>query len=475
MIRDMSDSGAYVPSQAPPDDGAANGSTRLPEAASRRRWIPVSVLLVLTLICAALSFQVKQDCRSTGWATPAQFVHACYSDIPALFYARGLAEGKPPYFADVPPDQHVEYPVLTGAVMWATALMVPENADPGTRSRWYFDVNFLFLVIVFAVAVVATARTTDGHWQDAAMVAVAPGWVLAGTVNWDLWAVMLTALATLAWARNRTVLAGVWLGLAVAMKFYPLLLLGPFFLLCLRAARLKAFACTALAAAGAWLAVNVPVMVANFDGWARFYVLSRERGAGFSSVWLVLQQRGSVWVQDPERLNPVALAVFVACCAAIAILALLAPRRPRVAQLAFLTVAAFILTNKVYSPQYVTWLVPLAVLARPSWRDFLVWQAAEVVHFFGIWRYLAGYPPADPAHAISAETYHLTVLVHVFGTLWFAAVVVRDALVPSKDPVRRRGADDSAGGPLDGADDVVSVTRLSGRTRRAKVPVTPRA
>ena len=34
----------------------------------------------------------------------------------------------------------------------------------------------------------------------------------------------------------------------------------------------------------------------------------------------------------------------------------------------FLIVVAFTLTNKVYSPQYSLWLVPLAVMARPRWR-----------------------------------------------------------------------------------------------------------
>ncbi|OKJ25939.1 hypothetical protein AMK24_31495, partial [Streptomyces sp. CB02366] len=49
--------------------------------------------------------------------------------------------------------------------------------------------------------------------------------------------------------------------------------------------------------------------------------------------------------------------LMVVFCAGIAGLALSAARRPRFAQLAFLVVAAFVLTNKVYSPQYVRWLI----------------------------------------------------------------------------------------------------------------------
>ncbi len=75
-------------------------------------------------------------------------------------------------------------------------------------------------------------------------------------------------------------------------------------------------------------------------------------------------------------------------CVLIGVLALTAPRRPRLAQLAFLIVAAFILTNKVYSPQFVIWLIPLLALARPRWRDFLIWQTFEALHWAAVWMYL---------------------------------------------------------------------------------------
>ncbi len=129
--------------------------------------------------------------------------------------------------------------------------------------------------------------------------------------------------------------------------------------------------------------------------------------------------------------------LFALACAAIAVLALIADRRPRLPQLAFLVVAAFLLTNKVYSPQYVLWLLPLAVLARPRWRDFLIWQAGEVVHFVGTWLLLAGYPPGTAERALERRRRTaLTVLAHVPATLWLCAMVVRDILRPEHDPVR---------------------------------------
>jgi uncharacterized membrane protein len=259
----------------------------------------------------------------------------------------------------------------------------------------------------------------------------------------------------------------VLVGLAIAAKFYPLFVLGPLFLLCLRAGRLREFRSLLGGAVLAWLVVNVPVMVADFDGWSKFYVLSRDRGAGFSSVWFVLSQQGLA-VPD-GALNWLAGGLFVLCCVALAWLILAAPRRPRLPQVAFLVLAAFLLTNKVYSPQYVLWLIPLAALARPRWRDILIWQAGEFIHFIGIWLLIAGYDPGRSERALNADGYGVTVLAHLAGTLWLMGVIVRDVWRPEHDPVRADGFDDPAGGPLDGAPDVVTLAppvrpRLAGRT-----------
>ncbi|HMA46834.1 MAG TPA: hypothetical protein VKP11_06510, partial [Frankiaceae bacterium] len=80
-----------------------------------------------------------------------------------------------------------------------------------------------------------------------------------------------------------------------------------------------------------------------------------------------------------DRLSALTLVAFLLLLTGIAALAVGAPRRPRLPQLAFLTMTAFLLTNKVFSPQYVLWMLPLAALARPRWRAFLAWQATEAL------------------------------------------------------------------------------------------------
>ena len=149
----------------------------------------------------------------------------------------------------------------------------------------------------------------------------------------------------------------------------------------------------------------------------------------------------------------------------IGLLILAAPRRPRVPQVFFLVLAVFLLSNKVWSPQYVVWLVPLVVLCRPRFWAYAVWQLAEVSYFFAIWAYLitvytAGGPVSpESVGGISPGVYFAAVVARFATVAMLAALVVRDILHPGADLVRAAGDDDPAGGCLDNAPDAVTLRR----------------
>jgi uncharacterized membrane protein len=435
------------------------------------------VLMLATGLVSVLGYLQKAPCRRVGFDFAPTVRHACYTDIYPLYFGRGLVDGKIPYLDKIP--EPVEYPVLTGGFMHVMAVIARWFGGPDAVSRgmWFFALTALALVVCAVVTVLATAYVAGRHGLRAGlMVAVSPGLLLAAYINWDLLAVALAALGLAAWARRRHTLAGVLLGLAVAATFYPLMFIGPLFLLCLRAGRLREFGRLLAGAVVAWLVVNVPIMLAAWESWARFYTFNQERPVDWGSIFFLASREGLSSANDVSTLNLMGEAGFGVLALAIAVLILAAPRRPRLPQVMFLVLVAFLLTNKVWSPQYVLWLLPLVALARPKVPAYVLWQAAEVVYFVGIWWYLlagsyqkpgvglgdtlsavrAGHAPAA---GIGDGVYYIALLARFLSVLLLAALVVVDILAPGRDLVRADGSDDPAGGVLDGATDRVTLSR----------------
>ena len=456
---------------------------------SRRLWSPVRVLLALTLLTCTLGFAQKAPCRTEAWAHEFQYTHLCYTDVFALYFSERLSEGKRPYL-----DHPVEYPVVMGAAMELAAKAV-HPFDPATRPRHFFDLTWALLTGCALAVVVTTAKLAGRRPWDAALFAAAPLLVLHGTTNWDLIAMALAGGGLLAWAQRRPVLAGVLLGLATSAKLYPVLFLVPLAVLCLRARRFRPLSVTAVATVLTAVAVTAPVYLVSpyfadvhgqqtqvatrpldrlgsgglaalkphvdvilpdgtpargVNSVYRFFDLNSTRGADWDSLWFVLQTwRGQPLDSGsgpPSTLNLGVAASFIALLIGIGVLALRAARRPRLPQLLFLVMVAFLLTNKVFSPQYSLWLLPLYALALPRWRPFVVWQAAEALVLFTRFYFFISLDSAG--QGIGVWWFLTAVLLRDAALVGLAALVIRDVLRPEHDVVRRDGVDDPAGGWL---------------------------
>lgn len=417
--------------------------------------------IAASVLGAMLGYAEKMPCSYGGaWNTNiGQFRDLCYTDIYPLYYAEQLSAGKVPYYG-----HPVEYPVLMGWMMEAAAWAVHSVTDVVSRGVDFYNVSAVLLTVCLIVGVVATGATAhreseETGWKSAMMVALSPGLILAAFINWDLFAMALAACGLAAWAYRRPWLAGVFLGLAVATKFYPLLFFGALFLLCLRAGKLLEFGKALGGGLIAWLVINLPVALTATSGWAEFYAFSRSRGADWGSIWFLFETYNVRGLGNSalSTLNIMSSGAFAVACVLIAVLALAAPRRPRLPQLCFLLLASFLILNKVWSPQYVIWLVPLAVLSRPRIWAYVLWQLAEIAYFFGIWEFFVNM--YDPPNGITTGWYFVTLTARLLTLAILASTVVADVLQPARDQVRASGRnDDPAGGVLDGAPDRLVIT-----------------
>jgi len=207
-----------------------------------------------------------------------------------------------------------------------------------------------------------------------AVVAAAP--LLVGPIflnAYDLWPAFLLSLALALLVFDRPLLAFGVLGAAVAAKFYPVAVLPIALLYVERQLRRSAL----LTFAGVVALAHLPFLVLGPGGLKESYWLQAKRGLELNSLggaFLLAFGDPKLGNEPPGSLNvlggaadAIAVVSSLLVLVAIAAVAVAFARSRRdssaVVLAAAAAVAGFVAFNKVFSAQYVDWLVPLAPLA----------------------------------------------------------------------------------------------------------------
>jgi len=365
-------------------------------------------VIALALFAALLSCVKFDHCYNSNWTGVGVDVHECYSDLPALYDARGLVNHLWPYSSAT---NSVEYPPLTGVVMWATAMITPHGAN---SDKYYFLINIFLLALLFIGTAVLVSKMNPNKWY---LLPLLPAVIASMYINWDLWAV-ITAVAAIYWFdRKRFDLSALTLSVSIATKFFPIVLLIPILTIFIHRREFARALRYLFITAGFWLAINLPFMFTTPSGWWRFFKLNGERPADLGSLWQAL----NIFNINPLHINFYWIVLFLLTSLVVVRCLFRRATIPRLAEIAFIFVALFTAFNKVYSPQYVLWLAPLAVIALTRKGDraaFWVWQGAEALYHFAIWEYLGGY--AGAKFALPPSWYAAFILIRISASLFFA-------------------------------------------------------
>ena len=372
----------------------------------------IKVLLVLAIFAALLSFTKFSHCESTTWATPDQYIHACYSDLPALFDERAMADNTWPYSSKT---NAVEYPVITGLVMYATSFVAHSPIS-------YFNFNAFLLALLFIAVVLIVRRIKP---EFAYLVAVAPAMIASLYINWDLWAIATMMLAIYWFDRKAYLNSSVALAISISTKFLPIFLMLPILFILWRQNQIKELLKFAVTTTLVWLAINLPFALTTPTGWWRFYKLNLERQDDWGSIWLALSQLGV----GLTNLNYLALLLLLIGLVSFAIFLFELKNTPTLASVSFIVLAIVMVASKVYSPQYVLWLTPLAVIALTNKKDlhaFWIWQVAETIYHVAIWQHLA---LVTGAHfGLQQGGYATITLIRIAATLYLVFTLIKRAL-----------------------------------------------
>ena len=338
---------------------------------------------LLTVVLGACTLLVLASAAWKGVCLDGSrnFRLTCYSDVLELWSSRDLVSHDFPYvggrLVDGNPVGAFEYPVLTGVFLWFSALF----AD----SRLSYLVVSTLLLGPFAVLVAWRLFQLTG--RRALLWAAAPALILYALHNWDLLAVAAAVGGIVAWHRGRSLRAAVLFGVGTCLKLYPGL-----FVLPLAADRLargdRAGALRVLGVGAATvLAINLPFVLADRQGWATTYVFQSARSADLTSnsLWFWIAP-----IFTTDQLNLITPALVLAGLLVAVAYGLVQARKG--GEFPFLAVCGaalvgFLLWNKASSPQYTLWVLPFFALLRVRLGWWVAYAVSDALVYVGVFRW----------------------------------------------------------------------------------------
>ena len=275
--------------------------------------------------------------------------------------------------------QHpVEYPALTGLIMWLLSFLVSPSE---TAIYDYYRITAGIQIVLFAICAYLIYKLAGKKY--AYYFAFAPAVLYSLNRNWDIWAIAAMLFAILLFERKKYILSAILLSVAIATKFFPIVLMLPIMIIFLRNRQISTFIKYGLTVLISWVLINLPFVLVDLQGWAYFYKFSAERALGSASFYELV----SIFIPGIKfssiHFYILNILVFLLVTAFLIKLKTV----PTLAESSFFVMFAFILFNKQYSMQYVIWLTSLAVitLAYISKRNrksliyiFITWQAFEL-------------------------------------------------------------------------------------------------
>jgi uncharacterized membrane protein len=339
-----------------------------------------AVVLVVCALLVLAGYLLKAQC--IGEYNALRDKSLCSNDIQVLYSLRGLSEKQFPYVEGGLVDGQIvggtlEYPVLTGIAAWVPALFVDDDGS-------YLTATALLLAPFALLSAFLLARMAG---LRALAYAAAPALVWYSFHNWDHLVVTATVGAFYAWWRGAWTWSAVLLAVGASLKLWPAFFVAPLALHRWRDGDRRGAGVVVAAAAGTWLAVNLPFVLVNPDGWWAPYEFQRLRQADITS--------NSIWFWGLPELQLETLNPLIAVLLALAFTAALGwgwYRSREESGYPFLQVSAamlcaFLVLNKAHSPQFALWLLPAFVLVAIRLGWVLAYLAIDSLFYVGLFRW----------------------------------------------------------------------------------------
>jgi len=277
----------------------------------------------------------------------------------------------------------VEYPALTGLIMWLISFTFsPELVNVYDDALIYYRITAGFNITLFVLSAFLIYKISDK--KSAFCFILAPAVLYSLNRNWDIWAIAAMLFAILFFERKKYTTSAILLSVAIATKFFPIVLMLPIMIIFLRNKQISIFIKYGLTTLITWILINLPFVLIDLEGWAYFYKFSAERALGSASFYELV----NIFIPGLKFTSIHFYILNILVFLLVTAFLIKLKSTPKLSDSSFFVMFAFILFNKQYSMQYVIWLTSLAVItfAFISKRHsesliyiFIIWQAFELV------------------------------------------------------------------------------------------------
>ena len=336
--------------------------------------------------------------------------------------------------------QHpVEYPALTGLIMWLLSFLVSPS---DTAIYDYYRITAGLQIVLFMASAYLIYKLVGKKY--AFYFILAPAVLYSLNRNWDIWAIAAMLLSIYLFEKKRFQLSAFLLAVSIATKFFPIVLMLPIMIIFLRNKQISIFFKYSLTTLVSWLIINLPFVLINFNGWAYFYKFSAERGLGsasfyeITSILIPAAKFNSVHFYILNLITVIIVTYFFIKLKSV----------PNLAATSFFVMFGFILFNKQYSMQYVIWLSALAVISmayiKKEHRDLLIyvyvfWQASELAFQYSFFQKILTDAYANSATpmtiTVSNTTYAYIGVIRYFLAVTFALLLARFLYLKSSEDI----------------------------------------
>jgi hypothetical protein len=410
------------------------------EDRSERKGIrkPVSGVVVIALAVSAVAlligYNVKNLCTKHVW-DGYQYRTSCYNDIYSLYFFRGLNVRPFPYIhgdgkfnneVDASGNDteygDLEYPVLTGVFVGILAETTHDAIS-------FFRGNAIVLAGLGLLSVVLLGLLARDR-RRLFYFAAGPSLILYAFHNWDLFAVALMLTGLLAFRDRADGYAGVWLGLGAAAKVFPGLII-PALVLARRREKGAFPWAIVVGAIASFLVVNIPFAIINRAGWWGPWDFQSTRFPNYETVWFNIFRHLRHFASETFWFHTYARGTsYISAALFIGGVALLLWReskrevfRPYTASFGILLI--WLLTAKVYSPQYSLWVLPFFALVTIPWYGFVAFAATDAAVWFSVSSFFIA--SMGPGNTVRESLWVLEVLVYIryIALIWLIALSAR--------------------------------------------------